>query len=187
MSNANGVQISCLVQKGDMLMKNLGMALAVGLTAVIVIMIGLFNFLLRSEAAPIVDNSDPLTGPEATAAPDLTAVRAAYDAREALLEAQIFELDAELADRQAAYELQVGDLTASIVSREEQLAELLDQETAMQEQVELLLDAQAEHVLNGESQRQQASYQYQINIQQLQAQLDEAQSKLNEALVRLGQ
>ena len=169
-------------------MKNLGVILAVGITAVIIITIGIFNFLLASEAdLPARYGGLPAAVEETTVVPDVAAVQAAFDAREALLQAQIAELDAELVDRQAAYDLQVEELSALIVASEEQLTQLQDQETVLQEQIDQLLTAQTERAANYESLRQQAYYQYQVNIQQLQVQLDEANGKLSEALVRLGQ
>jgi hypothetical protein len=169
-------------------MKNLGAVLAVGITAVIIVTIGVLNVLLASEpgpAAEIEEIAPPVV--DAAAAPDVAAIQAAYDARELLLQAQIAELDAELLDRQAGYDQRAAELEELIFMGEEKLIQLQDQETVIREQIEVLLLAQSERAAAYESQRQQAYYQYQINIQQLQAQLDEGQVKLAEALARLSQ
>ncbi len=169
-------------------MKNLGVILAVGITAVIVMTIGIFNFLLVSEAESAA-NSEEVADlvEETTDVPQMAAIQAAFEARETLLQAQIANLDAELADRQSAYDLQVEELSGLIVTGEEQLIQLQSQETILQEQIDALLNAQTERAVNTESQRQQAYYQYQVNVQQLQAQLDEANVRLNDAFSRLGQ
>ena len=114
-------------------------------------------------------------------------MRAAYEARETLLLAQIAELETELTDRQEAYDFQIEEFNGLFVTAEEQLSGLQNQESLLQEQIDQLLVAQNERAANYESQRQGAYYQYQVNIQQLQAQLDEGNVKLNEALTRLGQ
>ncbi len=169
-------------------MKNIGVVLTVGITAVILITIGVFNVLLAAEAETPVDAAiTPAVAEEVTAVPDLAAVQAAYDARETLLQAQIAELDSEYSDRQAAYELRVEEYSSLLLAGEDQLSQLQDQETVLQEQIDQLLAAQMERAANNESQRQQAYYQYQVNIQQLQGQLDEAHVKLSDALAQLGQ
>ncbi len=169
-------------------MKNLGAILAVGMTAVILITIGASNFLLAAKAEPPADsgNTPPLVE-QTTIVPDVAAVQAAYQARETLLQAQLTELDTELIDRQITYDLQVEELSWLIVTSEEQLGHLQEQETVLQEQIDQLLVAQTERTASYEGQRQQAYYQYQVNIEQLQTQLDEANVKLNDALARLGQ
>ncbi len=168
-------------------MKNLGVVLAVGITAVIVITIGFLNFFPVSE--PQLTDGGGILAPvaETIVVPDMAAVAAAFDARQTLLEAQIAELDAEYANRLAAYDLRVEELSTLIVAGEGQLPQLQDQETVLQEQIDQLHTAQSERITAYESQRQQAYYQYQVNIQQLQAQLDEANAKLYDSLGQLGQ
>ena len=168
-------------------MKNLGVVLAVGITAVIVITIGFLNFFPVSEPQLTVGGDIPAPVAETVVVPDMAAVAAAFEARETLLEAQIAELDAEYANRLAVYDLRVEELSTLIVAGEGQLPQLQDQETGLQEQIDQLHAAQSERTTAYESQRQQAYYQYQVNIQQLQAQLDEANAKLYDALGQLGQ
>ncbi len=169
-------------------MKNIGVILTVGITAVIVLTIGFLNFFPVSEAEP-PGNGEIIPDPAAenTAVPDTAAIQAAFEARETLLQAQIAELDAEYASRQSEYDLQVEELSALVLAGEEQLTQFGDRETTLQEQIDQLKSAQAERTTAYEGQRQQAYYQYQVNIQQLQAQLDEANSKLSEAVAQLGQ
>ena len=179
---ANGMQI------GESVMKTTGTVMAVGLTAVIVMAIGFLNVVLaaRENVAAVAEEA-PAQVEAVTAVPDAAAVQAAYEAREALLASQNAQLDVELSERQEAYDSQVEELTALIANGEAKLAQLEDQETVLQEQIDQLVLAQGERTDAYESQRQQAYYQYQVNIQQLQVQLDEGKSKLNEALARLGQ
>ena len=169
-------------------MKNFGAILAVGITAVILITIGIFNFLLVPAAEPVAANENmPTAITEPTTIPDIAAIQAAYDARAALLQGQIAALDAEFTDRQGAYDLRVDELSGLIVASEQQVPQVADQENTLQMQIDQLYTAQTEREAGYESQRQQAYYQYQVNIQQLQTQLDESKAKLNEALGRLGQ
>jgi esterase/lipase len=171
-------------------MKNFGAILAIGITAIIVLVIGSANIFLavRAETSDItVETPAPVEVEENTITQDVEAIRAAYEARETLLLSQIAEMDAELTDRQKAYDLHFQELNELIVNAEEQLTQLENQEILLQEQNEQLVAAQEERTISYESQRQNAYYQYQINIQQLQTQLDEGKAKLNEALVRLGQ
>jgi hypothetical protein len=171
-------------------MKNFGAILAIGITAIIVLVIGSANIFLavRAETSDItVETPAPVEVEENTITQDVEAIRAAYEARETLLLSQIAEMDAELTDRQKAYDLHFQELNELIVTAEEQLTQLENQEILLKEQNEQLLAAQEERTISYESQRQNAYYQYQINIQQLQTQLDEGKAKLNEALVRLGQ
>jgi len=169
-------------------MKNLGVVLAVGMTAVIIITIAIFNFLLVSaEEPPSNSENTQIVTVEPTTVPDVAAIQAAFDARAALLQGQIKDLDAEYADRQSAYDLRVEELGGLIAASEEQVTQLENQENTLQSQIDQLYTAQTEREATYESQRQQAYYQYQVNIQQLQTQLDESKVKLNEALGRLGQ
>jgi uncharacterized membrane protein YdfJ with MMPL/SSD domain len=175
-------------QIGESIMKNPGAVMAVGLTAVIVMAIGVLNVVLsaRNTGPAVAEEAAAQVG-DATAVPDVAAVQAAYEARETLLALQNAQLDVELSERQKAYDSRVEELQALIGSGEEQLAQLEDQEAALQEQIDQLLLVQSERTAIYDSQRQQANAQYQVNIQQLQVQLDEGKSKLNEALARLGQ
>ena len=171
-------------------MKNFGAILAIGITAIIVLVIGSANIFLavRAETSDItVETPAPVEVEENTITQDVEAIRAAYEARETLLLSQIAEMDAELTDRQKAYDLHFQELNELIVTAEEQLTQLENQEILLKEQNEQLLAAQEERTISYESQRQNAYYQYQINIQQLQTQLDEGKAKLNEALVRFSQ
>jgi chromosome segregation ATPase len=169
-------------------MKNPGAVMAVGLTAVIVMAIGVLNVVLsaRNTGPAVAEEAAAQVG-DAAAVPDVAAVQAAYEARETLLALQNAQLDVELSERQKAYDSRVEELQALIGSGEEQLAQLEDQEAALQEQIDQLLLVQSERTAIYDSQRQQANAQYQVNIQQLQVQLDEGKSKLHEALARLGQ
>jgi len=169
-------------------MRNLGAVLAIGITAVIILVIGSVNFYLTAEAESTNLPVDPPEVVEETISiQDTEAVQAAYEARETLLLSQIAELDAELVDRQEAYDAHFTDLNGLIVAADEQLTQFENQETQLQEQIEQLRTAQDERTGSYESQRQNAYYQYQTNIQQLQAQLNEGKMRLNEALARLGQ
>jgi DNA repair exonuclease SbcCD ATPase subunit len=169
-------------------MKNLGAILAIGITSIIIIAIGSINFFLAAEAQSSEDAEVlPIAVEESIIAQDTEAVRAAYKARETLLLSQIADLDAELIERQKAYDLHLEELNGLTGTAEKQLSELENQENVLLEQIDQLLVAQNERSSTYESKRQEAYYQYQVNIQQLQAQLDEGNAKLNEALARLGQ
>jgi hypothetical protein len=169
-------------------MKNLGAILAIGITTVIILVIGSVNIFLAAEAKTSdIPEYPPPVVEESVITQDVEAVRAAYAARETLLLSQIADLDAELVDRQKAYDLHLEELNGLLVDAEDQLTHLENQETLLQEQNDQLLAAQDERALSYDNQRQNAYYQYQVNIQQLQAQLDEGNARLNDALARLGQ
>jgi len=168
-------------------MKNIGVVLAVGTTALVVVIIGILNFFPPPDSdLPAGDENATAPATEVTTV-DIAAVQAAFEAREALLQAQIAELDLEYVDRQAAYDSQAGEINALTVAAEEQLNQLGEQESSLQEQIEQLHAAQEERAATYDNQRQQAYYQYQVNIDQLQLQLDEANAKLGEALAQVGQ
>lgn len=165
-------------------MKNAGVMMAVAATSLIVLAIGIFSFW---PGADLEAQPDPATVTPLAVAPDMPAVQAAFAAREALIQTQIQQLDQELAARESEYQARAAELSALIMTGEGQLAQLQDQETVLQEQVDQLLVTQSERAAVYDSQRQQAFYQYQVNIQQLQAQLDEATAKLADAQAQLGQ
>ncbi len=165
-------------------MKSVGVMMAVAVTSVIVLAIGIFSFLPRAgfEAPP-----NPATVIPLAVAPDVPAVQAAFAAREALIQTQIQQLDQELAARESDYQARAAEMRALITTGEGQLAGLQQQETDLQQQVDQLLATQSERATVYDSQRQQAYYQYQVNIQQLKVQLDEATAKLAAAQAQLGQ
>lgn len=165
-------------------MKSIGVMMAVAATSVVVLAIGIFSFLPRGgfEAPP-----NPTTVIPLAVAPDVPAVQAAFTAREALIQTQIQQLDQELAARESDYQARAAEMRALITTGEGQLAGLQQQETDLQQQVDQLLATQSERATVYDSQRQQAYYQYQVNIQQLKVQLDEATAKLAAAQAQLGQ
>jgi DNA anti-recombination protein RmuC len=168
-------------------MRNIGTILAVGLTAIIVIVIGIFSFLPEVEADQASNNATPQATDLSLIVSDPASMQAAFAAREALLEAQIQELDGVLADRQQTYQARAQELADLIAAAEAQSAQLSEQETALQQQIEQLQTAQAERTTTYEGQRQQAYFQYQTSIDQLKLQLDEANAKLAETLAQLSQ
>ncbi len=165
-------------------MKSVGVMMAVAATSIIVLAIGIVSFLTGadSEAQP-----NPATVTPLAVAPDMPAVQAAFAAREALIQAQIQQLDQELAARESDYQARAAEMSALIMNGEAQLAQMQGQETGLQQQVDQLLVTQSERATVYDTQRQQAFYQYQVNIQQLKAQLDEAIAKLADAQAQLGQ
>lgn len=165
-------------------MKNAGVVMAVAVTGIIVLAIGIFSFLpgAKSEAP-----SNPATVVPLAVAPDMPAVQAAFAAREALLQAQIQQLDQELAARETDYQARAAEMSALIMTGEGQLAQLEAQESDLQQQIDQLLASQSERATAYATRRQQALYQYQVNIQQMKIQLDEATAKLAEAQAQLGQ
>ena len=77
------------------MMKNLGVMLTVGITAAVLLLIGLLNFM-PAGASEVADVEVMEAGVAETAVPrDAAAVEAAFAAREALLLAQIAGIDAE--------------------------------------------------------------------------------------------
>lgn len=167
-------------------MKNVGAIIAVGLAALTIMGLALFSFWPGGSAEP-PGAPAPVSDGVAAAAPDLSAVQAAFAAREALIQAQVKELDRELADRQTDYDARVVELAELVATGEAQLAQLSAGELALQGQVDELEKALSERGAFYESQRQQANSQLQNNIQQLQIQLGEAKVKLAEAQAQLGQ
>ncbi len=165
-------------------MKSPGVILAVAATSILVFAIGIFSFLPGED---VKTQPEPATVIPLAVAPDVPAVQAAFAAREALLQTQIQQLDQELAARESDYQARAAEVEALILTGEGQLAQLTQQETALQQQVDQLLVTQSDRATAYESQRQQATSQYQASIQQLKAQLDEATAKLAEAQAQLGQ
>ena len=167
-------------------MKNVGVVVAVALTALVVMVIAVLNFSPQVGAA----SGDMALPPTAAPAPiigDPAAIQAAFVAREALIQAQIQVLDHELAARSADYDARVVELTGLIATGEANLAQLSAGEIALREQVDELSAALADRGLLYEGQRAQAYQQYQASLQQLQIQLDEANAKLADARAQLGQ
>ena len=173
-------------------MKHIGTLIAVAVTAAIMLAIGVFSVLPapESSAAPVGDGATADAAPAVQAsasAADPGAIQAAFAAREALVQSQIMALDQELTAREADYAARADELATVIATGDAQLALLQQQEAELTQQLGDLLVAQADRTTVYETQRGQAYSQYQVNLQQLQAQLDEATLKLAEARARLGQ
>jgi hypothetical protein len=169
-------------------MKNIGVVLAVATTLIIVSVIGVLNFLPATEPPAAAPTQIATTAvPQEVAETDTGAVQAAFTAREALIQSQIEELDRELVARQAAYEARATEVIGLIAAAEEQLAVLQEQELSAIEQLEALQTAQSERSTLYAGQREQAQIQYQVAIDQLKAQLEEAKVKLADAQAQLGQ
>jgi hypothetical protein len=167
-------------------MKYVGAIIAVAVASLAVVGIAVFSFLPKSGAdSPVAPTQEP--GELAIVAPDSSAIQAAFDAREVLIQTQIQELDRELADRKADYDARVVELTDLIATGETQLTQLTTNEIALQGQIEQLEAALSERAAIYEAQRNQANTQFQISIQQLKLQLDEANAKLADAQAQLGQ
>ena len=168
-------------------MKNVGVIVAVAATAVVVLVIAVFSFMPAEGAAG--------ASPEATVAPvisggapsDPAAVQAAFAAREALIQAQIAELDRELADRQGDYAARAQEIADLLAAGEGQLAQLAEQETVLLAQVSDLRVALGDRQALYGTQRSQVNVQYQASLEQLQLQLTEATTKLADARAQLGQ
>lgn len=167
-------------------MKNAGVIIAVGMTALVVLAVVAFSFMPEAGAVQ-PDPAIPDLPAAAATTGDPAAVEAAFAAREALIASQARELDRELADRNASYQARAEELTALIATGEAQLAELESAELALQEQVTGLDTALVDRAALYEQRRVQAYTQYQTGINQLQAQLDEANAKLADARAQLGQ
>ena len=165
-------------------MKSAGVIMAVAATSIIVLAIGIFSFLPGADFQALPNSATVIP---LAVAPDTPAVQAAFAAREALIQTQIQQLDQELAARESDYQARAAEMSALIMTGEGQLAGLQQQETALQQQVDQLLATQSERATVYDGQRQQAYYQYQVNIQQLKVQLDEATAKLADAQAQLGQ
>ncbi len=171
-----------------MLRANLGAILAVGLTIVVVVTLGVLNFgPERVVEGNTIVTEQPLAAEGNSPSSDAAAVQAAFEARETLILSQIDEVQTELAARQAEYDLHVEELMAEIAESEQLVLQLHDQEEAGQTQLEELQLTLTQREASYELQSGQAYQQYNANVQQLETQLGEATAKLNEALARLGQ
>ena len=171
-------------------MKNAGVILAVGLTALVVATIAAFSFMPRggaeAQGAPPAPDAAAAVAPVAGSA-DPAAVEAAFAAREALIQAQIQELDRELADRNTDYAARAAEMADLVATGEAQLAGLSANELALRGQVDELSQALTDRAAIYAGQRAQAAAQYQTRIAQLKAQMDEANAKLADARAQLGQ
>lgn len=167
-------------------MKNVGVVVAVGLTALVIAVIAVLNFLPKVGAVA-GEEVLPAVSTPALGAADPAAIQAAFAAREALIQAQIQELDNELAGRTTDYEARAAELGGLIATGEAHLARLSANEIALSDQIDGLTAALAERAALYDGRRTQALTQYQTSLQQLQIQLDEANAKLADARAQMGQ
>lgn len=169
-------------------MKNIGTVVAVTLTAAIVLAIGVFSFLPAAESSAGADpTAEAPVSAQLAPSMDSGAIQAAFAAREMLIQSQIMALDLELASREADYNARADELAVTISAGDEQLALVQQREAELGQQLDELLAAQSSRATVYKTQRGQAYSQYQVSLQQLKAQRDEAAVKLAEAQARLGQ
>jgi len=172
-------------------MKRLGPLLAGGLTLAIVMVIGIFSFLppeVSSQPGQAeVAAADNLASNQIVISPvDTSQLEATMAEREATYQAQFEELGRALQERQAIYQGQIQELTAQITAAQNQLNDLKAQEQSLPGQITQLEDTRAERQAAYQAQLQEFQNQYNDRIVQLQAQLNEAQTRLAEANAQLG-
>ena len=176
-------------------MKHLGVWLAGGVTFLLVLAIGIFSFLPTEPATQptqkktsIVDTPFVLATSDQVVMPtvDTSQVEATLAQREGVYQEQIAQLDQTLQERQLIYQNQIQDLAVQITNAQNRVDQLIEQEQELQAQISQLEAARAERLTVYQSQLQQAQDQYNARYTQLQAQLNEIQSKLAEANAQLG-
>ena len=174
-------------------MKHLGVLLASGLTLLIILMIGIFSFLppqsagsqvTAAETVVTVPTSQPVILP---AALDMSQVEANLAQREAIYQGQITQLDQALQTRQTSYQLQIQTLSSQVETLQNQLNDLQTQEQNLLAQLAELETGRAERLAIYQTQLEQARNQYNQRYAEMQAQLNEAQTRLAEVNAQLGQ
>jgi DNA repair exonuclease SbcCD ATPase subunit len=106
--------------------------------------------------------------------------------REAQYQVQIAEANRLLVERQTIYAEQVKELSTRIASASAHLDELTAQEGALTQQLEQLRAARAQRLNSYEQQLSAAKTEYAFRFEQLQAELQTAQTQLAEANSALG-
>jgi hypothetical protein len=165
-------------------MKNPGPLLAGGLTLLIVLTVGIFSFLPLESAAPETAAS---TGPIVVPAVDTSQLEATMAQREAVYQNQLQQLNQTLEERQNTYQNQIQTLNSEITTTKNQLVELQTQQQDLSAQISQLENTRAERLATYQTQLEQLNQQYKSQLAQLQAQLNEAQTKLAEVNAQLGQ
>jgi len=174
-------------------MKNISTILAGGLTLLVVMVVAIFSFLpapptdqaptSQNAALPVPPPAEPVLTQAQT---DSIQIETTLAEREATYRTQIDILNQSLEERQATYQAQIQELTGQIVTAQNQLNELKGQEQNVLAQVVQLESARAERLAAYQGQLEQTQIQYNERFGQLQAQLNEARTKLGEANAQLG-
>lgn len=172
-------------------MKRLGPLLAGGLTLAIVMVIGIFSFLPpevlpQPEQAEVAAADNSSSDQIVIPAVDTSQLEATMAGRKATYQAQIEELSRAMQEHQAIYQGQIQELTAQITAAQNQLNDLKAQEPSLSGQITQLENTRAERQAAYQAQLQDFQNQYNDRIVQLQAQLNEAQTRLAEANAQLG-
>ena len=164
-------------------MKNLGPLLAGGLTLLVVMLVGIFSFLPAGAATqPAAASAGPIVIP----AVDTTNIQASIAERDAAYQAQINQLNQTLQERQATYQTQADTLKAQTTAAQAQLTDLKNQEQNLPAQISQFDQARADRLAVYQAQLDQLNQQYQERLAQLQTQLNDVQAKLAEANAQLG-
>ena len=169
-------------------MKYVGLSIAVVLTGLLVGLVAIFSFLPHlTESQPI----EPDTLTESTVAPvgpplvDSARLEQDLAERETLYQAQISQLEQTLQTRQTTYQEQIALLTSRVGKAQTQLEALTAQEQALSEQITQLEAARAERQALYQNQLTASRSQYETRYTEIQRQLDEVSTKLDQAQAQL--
>ncbi len=173
-------------------MKYVGVSLAVGLTLLIVIAVGIFSFLPQiqqppAETVPPPEPVAPLTlDVSQSSTQGVTQPEEDMARREAVYQGQIGQLEQTLQAHQTTYQEQVDLLTGQVATAQAHLDELTAQEEALTGQIAELEGTRTERLALYDSQLTQARRQYEARYAELQAQLEEVLTNLEQANAQLG-
>jgi chromosome segregation ATPase len=155
------------------MMKYFGFLLFVGVVLILAILFTAVNFMpdSASDQSVIVVPVNPT----------ITYLEADLAEREADYQTQLSNLEQTLQQHQADFETQSRELNRQIATAQAQLDTLTSQKEDLQAQVEQLEITRTEHLGTYQTQLEAVRREYTARQTKLQAELDEARAKLNEA------
>ncbi|MCB0212811.1 MAG: hypothetical protein KDJ52_25940 [Anaerolineae bacterium] len=168
-------------------MKYLGTVLAIGLTLLIVIAVGMFSFLpAEAEPASVEDVTESLATPSLPTAVEPASLEADLTTRETLYQAQITQLDQTLQERQAVYQGQIQEMSNQLVTAQSQLSQLQDQADTLSQQTNELKTLHDNRIATYQDELGKAQALYATRFTEIQQAIADAQARLAEANARLG-
>ena len=176
-------------------MKLIGSLLAAGLTMAIVLVIVVYSFIPSNKPVEVVSVEQGVaTAPTMQALPtlppptaDTSQLEAALAQREAAYQQQISQLEQALQERQTTYQTQIESVAGQLATVQSNFTQLQSQEQALLTQVADLETTRNERLVTYQTQLQQAQAQYQPRFAELQTRINELQQQLAEANAVLGQ
>ncbi|HMQ54650.1 MAG TPA: hypothetical protein PKE64_10900 [Anaerolineae bacterium] len=173
-------------------MKYVGVILASLVTALILTAIGIFSFLPADEPPPAEAAAATSAGAEpAVSLPipptiDTATIETTLAQRDAVYQGQLGDLEQNLQERQTTYQTQIQQASAQVAAAQSRLEELQALETELAAQVAQYDAARRERLGTYQTQLTQLQDQYQARFAELEQALTQTQSQLAEANIQLG-